>query len=72
MTMVYNDPTYSFIVEAYNDSFEVICRFRIDQMVRNVNRSSEVERAHNLVEKQLDHYHRRTGLHYGAIATGPR
>lgn len=72
MTMVYNSPTYSFIVEAYNGDGETVCRFRIDQNVRNVNRVHEVDRAHNNVERTLSEYNRRTGLNYAAIATGPK
>lgn len=72
MTMVYNSPTYSFVVEAYNSEGQTVCRFRIDQNVRNVNRIHEVERAHNNIENTLHHYHQRTGLDYAAIATGPK
>ena len=72
MSTLFNAPTYSFVVEAYNEDYEVVMHFRIDQFVRSPNRRSEVERVHNLVEQELHRYHERTGLDYAAIATGPK
>lgn len=72
MAELHNESNYSFLIEALNERNERVVDFRIDQYVPNCQQLHAAQRASNVVQGQLHHLHRKTGLRYNCYAEGPR